>query len=135
MAMKGDIRRIALSFDGVSEIDHWGRPAFRTKKRIFAVVRPDGLNLNLPEERKEFLFAAAPSVFVRQTWGRKAILIAQYENIPKPELALLLREAYEHSGPADKKVADNVEVEVKAETGVKKTAAKKPARKRKAAKA
>ncbi len=45
-----DIRKIALALDGTSEIDHFAyRPAFReTRKRIFAVMRPDGLYLHLP---------------------------------------------------------------------------------------
>ena len=48
MATAADVRKCALALDGVSEVDHWGRPAFRTSKRIFAVIRPDGLFLHLP---------------------------------------------------------------------------------------
>jgi hypothetical protein len=70
MATATDVRNCALALDGVSEIEHWGRPAFRTKKRIFAVMRPDGLYLHLPEERKQFLFEAAPEVFVKFMWAR-----------------------------------------------------------------
>jgi hypothetical protein len=40
MFSPNDIRKLALAFDGVSEVDHWGRPAFRTTRRIFAVIRP-----------------------------------------------------------------------------------------------
>ncbi len=47
-----DIRELALALEGVTEVDHFGRPSFRTKERIFAVARPDGLFLHLPEERK-----------------------------------------------------------------------------------
>ena len=47
-----------LALDGMSEIDHFARPAWRTPRRIFAVMRPDGLYLNLDDERKEFLFEA-----------------------------------------------------------------------------
>lgn len=67
MTTTAAIRKFALSFPGVTEVDHFGRPSFRTKKRIFAVLRPDGLNLMVPEERKEFLFNAAPDVFVKKT--------------------------------------------------------------------
>jgi hypothetical protein len=60
MPTASDVRKIALGLDGVSEVDHWNRPSYRTKKRIFAVMGPDGLYLNLPEERKQFLFELHP---------------------------------------------------------------------------
>ena len=98
-----DIRKIALALDGVSEIDHFARPAFRTKKRIFAVIREDGLFLHLPEERKEFLFAADPKAFVKYMWGKRANVIVQPGRISRKELAALIREAWEFNRPAAKK--------------------------------
>src|SRR5947209_4979170 len=93
-AAAGVIRDTALAFDGVREVDHWGRPAFRTPRRIFAVIRPDGLWLYLPEERKEFLFEADPQAFVKFMWGKRAEIIVQPERVSKKELAALMREAY-----------------------------------------
>ena len=98
-----DIRKIALALDGVSEIDHFARPAFRTKTRIFAVIRADGLFLHLPEERKEFLFAADPGTFVKYMWGKRANVIVQPERVSKKELAALIREAWEFNLPPAKK--------------------------------
>lgn len=98
-----DIRKIALALDGVSEIDHFARPAFRTTKRIFAVIREDGLFLHLPEERKEFLFAAAPKTFVKYMWGKRANVIVQRERVSRKELAALIREAWEFNQPEAKK--------------------------------
>ena len=99
MPTPADVRRIALALDGVSEVDHWGRPAFRTKKRIFAVIRPDGLYLHLPAERKEFLFEADPETFVRFMWGKTAEAIVQLKRISGKELAALLREVWESACP------------------------------------
>lgn len=99
MAASADVRKLALALDGVREIDHWGRPAFRTKKRIFAVLRPDGLFLHLPEERKQFLFEAAPDVFVRFMWGKTANVIVQIAEVSKTELQALIREAWQHATP------------------------------------
>jgi hypothetical protein len=99
MTTAGDVRKFALSLSGVMEVDHFGRPSFRTKKRIFAVIRPDGLFLHLPEERKEFLFEAAPDVFVKYMWGKTANVIVQLGKIGKRELEGLVREAYETSLP------------------------------------
>lgn len=94
-----DIRKLALSHDGVSEIDHFERPAFRTKARIFAVIRPDGLFLHLPQERKEFLFEADPRAFVKFMWGKRANVIVQPARIAKKELAALIAEAWEFNRP------------------------------------
>lgn len=39
-------RRIALGFSETVELDHFGRPSFRVRGRIFATV-PDGTHLNV----------------------------------------------------------------------------------------
>ena len=103
MATKADIRKVALALEGVAEVDHWSRPAWRTTRRLFAVLRPDGLWLHLPVERKEFLFEADPETFVKYMWGKSPELIVQYEKVSKKELAALLREAWEHAAPAQAK--------------------------------
>jgi hypothetical protein len=108
MPTAADVRKLALALDGVSEIEHWGRPAWRTKKRIFAVMRPDGLFLHLPEERKQFLFAAAPEVFVRFMWGKTANVIVQIGKISKSELQVLIREAWQNAMPVAKAAKSRV---------------------------
>ena len=103
MPKPGDVRKIAMGFDGVREIDHFARPAFRTAKRIFAVIRPDGLWLYLPPERKEFLFEADAATFVRYMWGKSPELLVQLDRISLPELKALLKEAFEQAQPPPKK--------------------------------
>jgi hypothetical protein len=102
MPTASDVRKISLALDGVSEVDHWGRPGYRTSKRIFAVMRPDGLYLHLPEERKQFLFAAAPEMFVKFMWGKTANVIVQIAKVSKKELEALIREAWQHATPSAK---------------------------------
>jgi hypothetical protein len=102
MPTASDVRKVALALDGVSEIDHWGRPGYRTTRRIFAVMRPDGLFLHLPEERKQFLFEAAPDVFVKFMWGKTANVILQIAKLPRKELEALIREAWQHATPPAK---------------------------------
>jgi hypothetical protein len=99
MTGTSDIRKIAMALDSVVEIDHFARPAFRTKKRIFAVIRPDGLFLHLPDERKEFLFEADPKAFVKNMWGKTANVIVQPDRVSKKELATLIHEAWEFNLP------------------------------------
>ena len=98
-----DVKKIALSLEGVSEVDHWHRPTWRTTRRIFAVMRPDGLYLNLPEERKEFLFAADPEAFVKYMWGKTANVIVQLDRVSKKELEALISEAHANAAPQPKK--------------------------------
>jgi hypothetical protein len=102
MPTPDDVRKIALSLDGVTEIDHFARPAWRTKKRIFAVMRPDGLYLHLPEERKQFLFEADPKAFVKYMWGKTANVIVQMERVSKKELTALITEAHANAKPDSK---------------------------------
>ncbi|MBV9044750.1 MAG: MmcQ/YjbR family DNA-binding protein [Alphaproteobacteria bacterium] len=104
MATKADVKKIALGLEGVSEVDHFGRPSYRTKKRIFAVMRPDGLFLHFTdEERKEFLFNADPKVFVKFMWGTRSNVIVQIEKIGKAELERLITEAWEANRPPSSK--------------------------------
>jgi hypothetical protein len=104
MTTPADVAKIALALEGVSEVDHWGRPSYRTTRRIFAVMRPDGLYLNLPDERKEFLFAADPKTFVKYMWGARPNVIVQLARVSKKELEALIREAWEFAQPPAKKV-------------------------------
>jgi hypothetical protein len=99
MPTQADVRKVALALDGVTEIDHFARPAYRTTKRIFAVMRPDGLYLNLPDERKEFLFAADPKTFVKYMWGKTANVIVQIDRVSAKELKALIGEAWTHNLP------------------------------------
>jgi hypothetical protein len=108
MATSADVGKLALALDGVSEVDHWGRPAFRTKKRIFAVMRPDGLYLHLTEERKQFLFEAAPDVFVKFMWGKTANVIVQIAEVSGTELQALIHEAWQHATPTRKQFVGRV---------------------------
>ena len=103
MPTKADVKKLALALEGVGAVDHFGRPSYRTKKRIFAVMRPDGLYLNLPEERKEFLFEADPKTFVKYMWGKRANVIVQIDKIGKEELERLIHEAWEFNRPAPAK--------------------------------
>lgn len=102
MSTPDDARKIALALPDTTEVDHFARPAFRNSRRIFAVIRPDGLWLHLPPERKEFLFAADAQTFVKLMWGKRPELLVQLKAVTKQELAALLREAWESAQPVPK---------------------------------
>src|ERR1700753_4237764 len=103
MPTRADVKKIAMALADVSEVDHWGRPSYRTPTRIFAVMRPDGLYLHLPDERKEFLFEADPKVFVKYMWGKTANVIVQIDKLGKRELEALIREPWQKILPPPKK--------------------------------
>jgi hypothetical protein len=73
MPTPADVRKMALSLPGVSEIDH---------------------------ERKEFLFAAHPKVFVKYMWGKRANVIVQIDKIGKRELEALIHESHAINSPS-----------------------------------
>lgn len=127
MPTPSDVKKIALALEGSTEVDHWGRPSYRTKKRIFAVMRTDGLWLHLPEERKEFLLEADPDVFVLYMWGKTKNVIVQIDKISKKELEALIREAWTHAAPPPPKVKP-----VKAKAAKAKIAKPKPPVKKRA---
>lgn len=57
-------RKLALALEGVTEVPHMDRAAFRTKRKIFATMKGGGVNLLVePEEQREALVAAFPDVF------------------------------------------------------------------------
>jgi hypothetical protein len=116
MPTPADVRKIALALDGVTEVDHWGRPAYRTTKRIFAVMRPDGLYLNLPDERKEFLFAADDKTFVKYMWGKTANVIVQIDRVSAKELKALIGEAWTHNLPPPPRTRTKKTAKAKAKT-------------------
>jgi hypothetical protein len=67
-------------------------------------MRPDGLYLHLPDERKEFLFEADPKVFVKFMWGKTADVIVQIDKISKRELVALIGEAWRNATPPPSKM-------------------------------
>jgi hypothetical protein len=70
-----DFRRIALSFDGVEEVEHAGLPAFRVAGARFASLasQAEGYgNLTLSLEQQAAFVEEAPDIFlpIPGGWGR-----------------------------------------------------------------
>jgi hypothetical protein len=67
-----DVRRVALSFPGVTERDHHGFPSFRTARRIFATLPDDEqLRVMLAEEDIRAAVAEWPDWCEELWWGKK----------------------------------------------------------------
>ena len=73
------IRTLALALEGAYEVVHVDRPAFRTKRKIFATLPPDAqaVNLMFDAATQEFFCAQAPGVIAPYPggWGRMGVTV------------------------------------------------------------
>jgi hypothetical protein len=100
-----DVRRFALALPGVEEVDHWGAPAFRTKRRIFITLRPleQKAMFHITEEHQEILFEARPQAFEPLHWGKVTRCFVNLKKVPARELEALVREAADYAAPPKSK--------------------------------
>lgn len=100
-------RAIALSFEGAIEVPHMERAAFRTKRRIFATLPPDGETANLLLERdlQEALCESQPEAFapVPGGWGRMGYTTVDLRVVSEVDLVRVLTEAHERASEPKKK--------------------------------
>jgi hypothetical protein len=106
MATAEDFRRIAGAFEGVNEVPHFDRTAFRAA-RIFATLAADGRSANLkftPEEQ-EFKCLLAPDAFspVPGAWGRKGATCTILSALTEAELRAALETALAHASSAKRR--------------------------------
>lgn len=68
---------MSLALEGASEVVHVDRPAFRTKRKIFATLPPDreAVNLMFDIATQEFFCEQAPGVIepMEGGWGRMGV--------------------------------------------------------------
>ncbi len=71
---KARVRKLALSLEGAAEVTHVDRPAFRTKRKIFATLPPReaAVNLIFDPPTQEFFCEQAPEAIAPLPggWGR-----------------------------------------------------------------
>ncbi len=100
-------REIALSMEGAIEVPHMERAAFRTKRRIFATLPPDGqsANLLLDLDRQEAVCDALPEAFspVPGGWGRMGYTTVDLRAVSEVDLTRVLREAHAIAAEPKKK--------------------------------
>ena len=102
-------REIALAFEGANEVPHMERAAFRTKRRIFATLPPDGAtaNLLLDLDLQEAVCKAKPKSFtpVPGGWGRMGYTTVNLRVVSEPDLIAALTEAHARASEPKKKPA------------------------------
>jgi hypothetical protein len=98
MVTAARFEELALALEGAYAAPHVDRTAFRTKRRIFATLPPDGLtvNLMLDPEVQAGLCEALPHALapVPGGWGRMGATTVDLRAVTEAELVGALGEAH-----------------------------------------
>lgn len=107
MVTAARMKKLALALPGTTEVQHMDRVAYRTSRKMFVTLAPDGktANLLLTPEVQEAIVEAMPEHFapVPGGWGRMGYTTVTLPKVPEAELQRALREAHQNALPAPKK--------------------------------
>jgi hypothetical protein len=94
------LRRIVLALPEAVEADHFGRPSFRVRGKIFVSAVSDGAaNRKLPLEEHAALVRERPDVFGEIVWGRLIRTRVQLAGVDDAELTELVDLAWREVAP------------------------------------
>lgn len=96
------MRVFALSLPEAEEIETWGHPTFRVRKKLFATMAPDdsdaSVKSTLPEQQA--LIQSQPDVFgIPDYVGRYGWIRVRLDAVDPDELRELLVEAWRRTAP------------------------------------
>jgi len=95
-----DVRRLALALPEVEERDHFGRPSFRVRNKLFVTLpEPGRANLKVPMDEHAALIAERPEVFRDVVWGQIHRVGVDLSAIDADELAELIEMAWAEVAP------------------------------------
>ncbi|RPD39920.1 MmcQ/YjbR family DNA-binding protein [Chitinophaga barathri] len=96
-------REVCLSMPEAYEVLHWGNPAFRTKKRIFATVQEAAHTANFgftPEVQAAFCGQDGDSFFpVKGGWGLQGWTTVHLKKVKKSMLISAVQSAWYGAAP------------------------------------
>ena len=97
------VRTLALALPEVEEHDHWGRPSFRVRNKIFVTRWPDEQRavLKLSRDDQSALVQLDPEVFapVPGTWGEQGSTNVQLDLIERDMFQQVLYSAWRQVAP------------------------------------
>lgn len=99
-------RKLALALEGVVEVAHMERQAFRTTRKIFATLGTDRrVNLVVhPAERREALMDSLPDTFFSLGgWTRLGYVGVDLASVDEALMMELLHDAWEEAQPKPKR--------------------------------
>lgn len=103
---KAQARKLALALEGVSEVAHMDRPAFRTTRKIFATLPPseEAVNLMFDLPTQEFFCEQAPGVIAPLPggWGRMGMCRCDLKLADEPIMHSALKAAHALAAPKPK---------------------------------
>ncbi|WP_119080085.1 MmcQ/YjbR family DNA-binding protein [Chitinophaga alhagiae] len=105
-------KALCIGMPEVQEVLHWGTPAFRTKKRIFATLWPQenpgnkalnrpSANFGFTPEEQDAFCKAAPDSFmpVEGGWGRQGWTTVNLHKVKKKMLESAIQSAWYSAAP------------------------------------
>lgn len=97
------VRALALALPEVEEHDHWDRPSFRVRNKIFVTLWPDEQRavLKLSRDDQSALVQLDPEVFspVPGTWGEQGSTNVQLDRIERDMFQQVLYTAWRQVAP------------------------------------
>jgi hypothetical protein len=96
-----DVRRLALALPETAELDHWGRPSFRVRSRIFATI-PDfeHLNVMIDPYDVDAVVRANPEACDELLWGKELRGVRVKLRVAEPDMVGdLLTSAWRRKAP------------------------------------
>jgi hypothetical protein len=96
------VRELAMALPGVEETTAWRSPAFKVKKRMFAVqpvhksAEPESVCIIVDFMERDLLLSAEPEVFyVKPHYQNYPCVLVRLSKIKKTALKELLRDGYD----------------------------------------
>lgn len=103
---KARVRKLALALEGAMEVTHVDRPAFRTKRKIFATLPPSesAVNLMFDPATQEFFCEQAPGVIepLSGGWGRMGMSRCDLTKADESLIHSALKAAHALAAPRSK---------------------------------
>ncbi|WP_437655600.1 MmcQ/YjbR family DNA-binding protein [Sorangium sp. So ce1182] len=101
MISSDDLRRLALSLPEAEVQDHFGKPSFRVRGKIFAThwVAEEAAVLKLSLEEQDSLTQAQPDVFSVTPWGHQGWTRVELRRVDPALLEELLVGAWRRVAP------------------------------------
>jgi hypothetical protein len=98
-----EVRQIALSLPGVEEHEHWNRPSFRVKGKIFLTLWPveQRAVLKLALDVQRDLVKEEPGIYsvVSGAWGQRGYTSAHLQRIEAEEFTAVVERAWRQVAP------------------------------------
>jgi len=120
-----EIRNYIMKLPESHEVEHWGKPSFRLKNKIFAILQEDGVTLTIKAsiEDREIYTQLEPEIFqVPEKYSNLNFLHVNMKLIDPEEAKLLILKAWRSVSP--KKLIKDFEGKLLEDRGIAKGAPK-----------